>query len=60
MKTIGVVLVALGIAALDYGALGYTVTEQAAATPAVVGVAALAGGIALVLVPRRRLLPEKR
>jgi len=60
MKTSGVVLVALGLAALGYGALGYTVTEQIVAAPAIVGVAALVGGITLVLVPRRGLLPEKR
>lgn len=68
MKIIGIVLVALGILALVYGGISYsknrtvlemgpmsvTATEQKRIpVPAVVGVAALLGGVALIVVGRR-------
>jgi len=74
MKVIGMALVVLGIIALVYGGIGYnrdrtilhmgpmsaTVTEhKSVAIPAIVGVVSLVGGLALILVPRRRLLAPK-
>ena len=69
MKTIGMVLVALGIVALVYGGIDYnrnrtvlqvgsvsvTATEhKSIPVPAVAGVIVLAGGVALLLVGKRR------
>ena len=69
MKTIGIVLVVLGVLALVYGGISYTknrtvlqvgsmnvtATEhKSIPVPAVVGVIALVGGVALVLVGKRR------
>jgi uncharacterized membrane protein YidH (DUF202 family) len=70
MKTIAVALMILGIAALIYGGIGYNrtttildvggvkaTTTQHKTIPItpVVGVIALIGGIALLVIPRRRL-----
>ena len=69
MKTIGIVLVVLGVLALVYGGISYTknrtvlqvgsmnvtATEhKSVPIPAVVGVIALVGGVALVVVGKRR------
>jgi uncharacterized membrane protein YidH (DUF202 family) len=69
MKTIGIVLVVLGIIALVYGGINYnknrtvlqmgdmtvTATEHKTITvPAVVGVVVLIGGVALLVVGKRR------
>ena len=69
MKTIGIVLVALGLLALVYGGISYnksrtvlkmgsmsvTATEQKnIPIPAVVGVVVVIGGIALLVVGKRR------
>jgi uncharacterized membrane protein YidH (DUF202 family) len=69
MKTIGIVLVVLGVLVLVYGGIGYnknrtvlemgsvsvTATEhKSIAVPAVVGVVVLIGGIALLVVDKRR------
>ena len=69
MKTIGIVLVVLGVLALVYGGISYTknrtvlqvgsmnvtATEhKSIPVPAVVGVIALVGGVALVVVGKRR------
>ena len=69
MKTIGIVLVVLGVLALVYGGISYTknrtvlkvgsmnvtATEhKSVPIPAVVGVIALVGGAALVMVGKRR------
>ena len=69
MKTIGIVLVILGILALVYGGIGYnknrtvlqmgsvnvTATEhKTIPVPAVVGVIALVGGVALLVAGNRR------
>ena len=69
MKTIGIVLVVLGVLALVYGGISYnknrtvlqvgsmnvTATEhKSVPVPAVVGVIALVGGVALVVVGKRR------
>jgi len=69
MKTIGIVLVVLGVLALVYGGVSYnksrtvlqvgsmnvTATEhKSVPIPAVVGVIALVGGVALVVVGKRR------
>ncbi len=69
MKTIGLVLVIIGIVVLVYGGIGYnrnrtifevggmkaTATEhRTTAVPAVVGVISLIGGIALLVVEKRR------
>jgi uncharacterized membrane protein YidH (DUF202 family) len=74
MKLVGMVLVVLGIVALIYGGIDYnrdktvlqmgsmsaTVTEhKTVAIPAILGVASLVGGLALIFVPRRRLLLQK-
>jgi uncharacterized membrane protein YidH (DUF202 family) len=70
MKTIGIVLIALGVLALVYGGITYnksrtvmevgsmhvTATEQQhIPVPAFVGVAALVGGGALLVMGKRRL-----
>ena len=69
MKTLGIVLVVLGVLALVYGGVSYTknrtvlqvgsmnvtATEhKSIPVPAVVGVIALVGGAALVVVSKRR------
>jgi uncharacterized membrane protein YidH (DUF202 family) len=69
MKSIGVVLVVLGIAALVYGGFGYdrertvldlgqiraTATEhKTLALPPIVGVLVILGGLAMVFLPLRR------
>jgi uncharacterized membrane protein YidH (DUF202 family) len=69
MKTIGIVLVILGLVALVYGGIGYnrdrtvlevggmkaTATEhRTIAVPAIAGVILLVGGIALVVAEKRR------
>jgi uncharacterized membrane protein YidH (DUF202 family) len=69
MKTIGIVLVVLGVLALVYGGVSYnknrtvlevgsmkvTATEQKSIpVPAVVGVVVLIGGVALLVVGKRR------
>jgi uncharacterized membrane protein YidH (DUF202 family) len=69
MKTIGIVLVVLGVLALVYGGINYnknrtvlkmgsmsvTATEhKSIPVPAVVGVGALIGGVALLVVGKRR------
>ena len=69
MKTMGIVLVILGIVAVVYGGIGYnrnrtifevggmkaTATEHGTtAVPAVVGVISLIGGIVLLVVDKRR------
>jgi uncharacterized membrane protein YidH (DUF202 family) len=69
MKTIGIVLVVLGVLALVYGGISYnknrtvlevgsmhvTATEhKSVPIPAVVGVIALVGGAALLVVGKRR------
>jgi uncharacterized membrane protein YidH (DUF202 family) len=69
MKTIGIVLVILGVLALIYGGFSYnknrtvvqvgsvsvTATEhKSIAVPAVVGVVVLIGGVALLVVGNRR------
>ena len=69
MKIIGIVLVVLGVLALVYGGISYnrnrtvlqvgsmnvTATEhKSVPIPAVVGVIALVGGVALVVVGKRR------
>lgn len=71
MKTLGIVLVALGVLALIYGGIDYnrnrTVLEMGSmrvtATehknipiPAVVGVVVLIGGVALLVGDKRRLV----
>jgi hypothetical protein len=71
MKLIGIVLVVLGILALVYGGISYsknrtvlevgpmsvTATEQKhIPVPAIAGVAALLGGVALLVVGKRRSL----
>jgi uncharacterized membrane protein YidH (DUF202 family) len=68
MKTIGIVLVILGVLALVYGGFNYsknrtvlqmgdvsvTATEhKSMAVPAVIGVVVLIGGVALLVVDRR-------
>jgi hypothetical protein len=70
MKTTGIVLVALGIIALIYGGFSYnrdrTVLDvgpiKAVATEhhafpisPIVGIIAIVGGLAMMIVPRRRL-----
>jgi hypothetical protein len=70
MKRLGAVVAILGIAALVYGGIGYdrkttlfevgdikaTATEHKTIPIApIAGVIALAGGVVLMLVPRRRL-----
>ncbi len=69
MKTIGIVLVVLGILALGYGGFGYTRDRKilevgglkATATehktvpiPAIAGIISLLGGIGLVVADKRR------
>jgi len=69
MRILGIVLVILGVLALVYGGVSYnqnrtvlkmgsvkvTATEQKdIAVPAVVGVAVLVGGVALLVVGKRR------
>jgi uncharacterized membrane protein YidH (DUF202 family) len=69
MRTIGIILVVLGILALVYGGFSYnknrtvlemgsmkvTATEhKSIAVPAVVGVIVLVGGVALLVVDKRR------
>ena len=69
MKTIGIVLVVLGVLALVYGGVSYnksrtvlqvgsmnvTATEHKSfPVPGIVGVIALVGGVALVVVGKRR------
>jgi uncharacterized membrane protein YidH (DUF202 family) len=69
MKTIGIVLVVLGLLALVYGGISYnrsrtvlkmgsmsvTATEhKSVPVPAVVGVVVLIGGVALVMAGNRR------
>ena len=69
MRILGIVLVILGVLALIYGGVSYnqnrtvlkmgsvkvTATEQKdIAVPAVVGVAVLVGGVALLVVGKRR------
>ncbi len=69
MKIIGIVLVVLGVLALVYGGISYnknrtvlqmgsvsvTATEhKGIAVPAVVGVVVLIGGVALLVVGKRR------
>jgi len=69
MKTIGILLVALGVLALVYGGISYnrnhtvlqvgsmsvTATEhKSIPVPAIAGVVALMGGIALLAVGKRR------
>lgn len=69
MRTIGIILVVLGILALVYGGFSYnknrtvlemgsmkvTATEHKSfPVPAVVGVVVLVGGIALLVVDKRR------
>jgi len=69
MKIIGIVLVALGVLALVYGGINYnknrtvlqvgsmsvTATEQKSIPiPAVAGVVAVIGGVALLVVGKRR------
>ena len=69
MKIIGIVLVVLGVLALVYGGISYnknrtvlqmgsvsvTATEhKSIAVPAVVGVVVLIGGVALLVVGKRR------
>ena len=69
MKTVGIVLVVLGVLALVYGGFTYnknrtvlevgsmsvTATEhKSIQVPAVVGVVALIGGVALLVVGKRR------
>ena len=69
MKTIGIILVVLGVLALVYGGINYnrnrtvlkmgsmsvTATEQKSIpVPAVVGVVVLVGGVALLVVGKRR------
>lgn len=73
MKTIGIVLVVLGVLALVYGGIDYkknrTVLEVGSVSvtatehknipiPAVVGVVVLIGGVALLVGGKRRLLPR--
>ena len=73
MKTVGLVLVILGALALVYGGINYSrdrtilkmgsmsvsATEhKSIPIPAVVGVVTLIGGVALLVVGRRRLLPQ--
>jgi len=70
MKTLGIALAIVGLAALVYGGIGYnrkttlfevgdikaTATEHKTIPIApIAGVIALAGGLVLMLVPRRRL-----
>ena len=72
MKTIGIVLVVLGILALAYGGISFsrertvlqlgsmsvTATEhKSIPVPAVVGVIVLVGGAALLVVGKRRTQP---
>ena len=72
MKIIGIVLVVLGVLALVYGGISYTrnrtvlqvgsmnvtATEhKSIPVPAVVGVVVLIGGVALLVVGKRRSLP---
>ena len=74
MKLVGIVLVVLGLVALAYVGMGYnrdrtvlqvgsmsaTVTEHKSVTvPAILGVVSLAGGLALLLLPKRRFLFQK-
>lgn len=69
MKILGIALVIIGIVVLVYGGIGYnrdrtimevggmkaTATEhRTTAVPAVVGVIALIGGVALLVVEKRR------
>jgi uncharacterized membrane protein YidH (DUF202 family) len=69
MRTIGIILVVLGILALVYGGFSYnknrtvlemgsvsvTATEhKSIAVPAAVGVVVLVGGVALLVVDKRR------
>jgi uncharacterized membrane protein YidH (DUF202 family) len=69
MRTIGIVLVVLGVVVLVYGGINYnrnrtvlkvgsmkvTATEQKSiSVPAVVGVVALIGGVALLVGGKRR------
>ena len=69
MRSIGIVLVVLGVLALVYGGISYnknrtvlqmgsmsvTATEhKSIPVPAVAGVAVLIGGVALMMVGRRR------
>ena len=69
MRTIGIILVVLGILALVYGGFSYnknrtvlemgsmkvTATEhKSVAVPTVVGVIVLVGGVALLVVDKRR------
>jgi uncharacterized membrane protein YidH (DUF202 family) len=71
MKTIGIVLVALGVLALVYGGVSYnknrtvlqmgsmsvTATEhKSIPIPAVAGVIVLVGGVALLVAGKRRVL----
>jgi uncharacterized membrane protein YidH (DUF202 family) len=73
MKTLGIVLVVLGVLALVYGGIDYnknrTVLEVGSVSvtatehknipiPAVVGVVVLIGGVALLVGGKRRLLPR--
>jgi uncharacterized membrane protein YidH (DUF202 family) len=73
MKILGIVLVALGVLALVYGGIDYnksrTVLEVGSVSvtatehknipvPAIVGVIALIGGVALLVGGKRRLLPR--
>jgi uncharacterized membrane protein YidH (DUF202 family) len=70
MKTFGIALVVLGVLALVYGGISYnknrtvlevgsmsvTATEQQhIPVPAFVGVAALIGGVAILVIGKRRL-----
>jgi uncharacterized membrane protein YidH (DUF202 family) len=71
MKTIGIVLVALGVLALVYGGINYnknrtvlqvgsvsvTATEhKSIPIPAIAGVVVLIGGVALLVAGKRRVL----
>jgi hypothetical protein len=73
MRILGIVLVALGVLALVYGGIDYnksrTVLEVGSVSvtatehknipvPAIVGVIALIGGVALLVGGKRRLLPR--
>ncbi len=73
MKILGIVLIALGVLALVYGGIDYnksrTVLEVGSVSvtatehknipvPAIVGVIALIGGVALLVGGKRRLLPR--
>ena len=73
MRILGIVLVALGVLALVYGGIDYnksrTVLEMGSMSvtaterknipvPAIVGVIALIGGVALLVGGKRRLLPR--